>query len=83
MYHLTLTAIEADETRRQELSAALADARQLLRRRGWEADELDSAQLFDLPTGPERAALLRVRSELGLSTLPDAYLTDRVGSLTH
>ncbi|SDO85759.1 hypothetical protein SAMN04515671_2147 [Nakamurella panacisegetis] len=83
MYHLTITAIEADDERRRDHAAALAEARQLLRRRGWEADELDSAQLFDLPTGPERSALLRLRADLGLSTLPDAYLSDRVGSLTH
>ena len=83
MHHLTFTAIAADDSRRTEHAAALADARHLLRRRGWEADELDSAQLFDLPSGAERAALLRIRAELGLSTLPEAYLTDRVGSLIH
>lgn len=49
-------------------------ARLVLISRGWEDDELYSAQLFDLPTGPEKSSLLRLREDLQLPTDPDAYL---------
>ncbi len=54
--------------------ASMERAGQLLRNRGWESDELGSAQLFDLPSSTEKAALLQRRDDLGLSTDPEAYL---------
>ncbi len=46
----------------------------VLLNKGWETEELHSAQLFDLPPGTEKASLLQRRDDLGLSTDPEAYL---------
>lgn len=54
--------------------SSMARAGRLLSARGWDDDELYSAQLFDLPTSPEKVALLQLRENLQLSTDPDAYL---------
>ena len=54
--------------------AGMQRASLVLVSRGWEDDELYSAQLFDLPTGPEKSSLMRLRDDLRLPTDPDAYL---------
>ncbi|MET3807276.1 hypothetical protein ABIB25_004299 [Nakamurella sp. UYEF19] len=46
----------------------------LLLARGWDTGELYWAQLFDLPSGPEKSSLMQVRDALGFPTDPDAYL---------
>ncbi len=60
--------------RRNAYRASLDRACRLLCERGWDADELPAAQLFDLPAGPERSSLLQRRDTLGLTTDPQDYL---------
>ena len=59
---------------RKAYLAAMERACRVLLARGWETDELHSAQLFDLPTGRERVSLLHRRDDLGLPTMPEDYL---------
>ncbi len=59
---------------RKAYQASMERACRLLLSRGWETEELHSAQLFDLPPGTEKASLMQRRDDLGLSTDPQAYL---------
>ena len=73
--------------RRLAYQASLDRACRMLRERGWDTDELPSAQLFDLPAGPERASLLQRRDALGMTTDPQDYLVcsptgDRMTTVT-
>ena len=59
---------------RKAYLAGLERACKQLLDKDWEIAELHAAQLFDLPFGSERTSLLRRRTDLGMSTLPEDYL---------
>jgi metal-sulfur cluster biosynthetic enzyme len=76
---------ELDELRRtfrqKAHLACLERAARKLIDQGWHIEELAHVQLADLPDSPERASLVRRRSELGLPTDDQAHLfTDDDGS---
>ncbi len=65
---------------RKAYLAAMERSCRLLLGRGWDVDELHSAQIFDLPSGTEKTSLLQRRADLGLATDPETYLmTDPEG----
>jgi metal-sulfur cluster biosynthetic enzyme len=65
---------------RKAYLASMERACRVLLDRGWEAAELFSAQLFDLPGGQERTSLMHRRDDLGMPTRPQEYLlTDEHG----
>ena len=59
---------------RKAYLASMERACRVLLGRGWESEELHSAQLFDLPAGLEKSSLVQRRDDLGLTTEPEAYL---------
>ena len=59
---------------RKAYQASMERACRVLLGRGWESEELHSAQLFDLPACTEKASLLQRRGDLAMPTDPEAYL---------